>query len=185
MDTCSGWLPPDNLARGISVPEKKDIVLLPNRHNLCVTPYELHPKGCPNFNKKKGCPPNSVEFFEFFDETKPIFIVWSVFDLGAHVQKMRRQHPEWSERQLYCCLYWQGRARRFLRDTIEEYQTQFPLLGETLSIRPDSRGAVSTCPEAMGLNVTATMRNLGEILEWPVKTKVYHVAVIGSLLNLR
>ena len=35
------------------------------------------------------------------------------------------------------------------------------------------------CPEAMGVNVTATMKNLGVKLEWPPETVVHKVAIIG------
>lgn len=28
--------------------------------SLCQTPYPGHKLGCPNFNKKSSCPPNSV-----------------------------------------------------------------------------------------------------------------------------
>jgi hypothetical protein len=38
---------------------------------------------------------------------------------------------------------------------------------------------VSYCPEAMGVNVTATMKNLGVELEWPPKNIVRKVAIIG------
>lgn len=30
---------------------------------LCVKPYYNHKKGCPNFNKKAGCPPG-IGFFD-------------------------------------------------------------------------------------------------------------------------
>ncbi|HUS88307.1 MAG TPA: hypothetical protein VMW91_02880 [Desulfosporosinus sp.] len=35
------------------------------------------------------------------------------------------------------------------------------------------------CPEAMGVNVTATMKNLGIELEWPPQNVVHKVAIIG------
>lgn len=37
------------------------------------------------------------------------------------------------------------------------------------------------CPEAMGVNVTATMKNLGVTLEWPPQKVVYKVAIIGTI----
>ena len=35
------------------------------------------------------------------------------------------------------------------------------------------------CPEACGINVTETMRLVGEILEWPPQTKTYQIVIAG------
>ena len=54
-----------------------------------------------------------------------------------------------------CCLYWQPRARKFLETEIYRFCA--------------SRGGhvVTRCPEAMGLNVTETLRRAGVEMEWP------------------
>ena len=43
----------------------------------------------------------------------------------------------------------------------------------------------SFCPEAMGVNVTATMKNIGVTLEWPPQEVVRKVAIIGVRKNER
>ena len=119
---------------------------------LCARPYPLHPRGCPNFRKKRGCPPDAPKIDEIYDLSVASYAIWNVFPLGEHVAALRAKHPSWSERQLYCCLYWQPRARAQLEVEIEEFiKHGTRLVGATLVVR---------CPEAMGLDVTATMRSI-------------------------
>jgi len=135
---------------------------------LCVKPYPLHPKGCPNFGKKLGCPPQAQHIEAYFDLSLPTHVIWNAFALGDHVRFLRAKYPRWSERQLYCCLYWQLRARAALDAEIERFMA-------------DEKAArwVTRCPEAMGLEVTATMLSLGITLEWPPREWAYQVAFAG------
>ena len=134
---------------------------------LCSKPYPNHPKGCPNFGKKATCPPQIGKFEDLYHIKKPIYVIWNIFDFGSHVEKLRERHPQWTQRQLECCLYWQPRARKALKVRIGQFKRVYPEM------------TVSTIPEAMGINVTATMADIGEMLEWPPKTKTYQVAIAG------
>ncbi len=139
---------------------------------LCTKPYPNHKKGCPNFKKRSTCPPDVRYLYQIIDKTKPVYVIFNIFDFGAHVAKMRARHPEWSDRQLANCLYWQGTARKQLKDKVKEFLK-------------DKRGLLPIyCPEACGVNVTATMANIGEHLEWPPVTKTYQVAILGTALIL-
>ena len=136
--------------------------------NLCYHPYPNHLHGCPNYGKKKGCPPNCAKITEVLDLSKPTWVIWNVFDFGAHVRRMALAHPDWSDRQKACCLYWQPVARRALKFEIMLFVAQkYPV-------------RVMDNPEAMGVNVTETMRLIGQELEWPPKTKTYQVAIAGT-----
>jgi hypothetical protein len=86
---------------------------------------------------------------ETLDMTKPVHFVATIFDLAEHVAKMRAAHPAWSDRQCACCLYWQGGARKFLRQKVREW-----LL--TPAQEPIFKGFwhVVWCPEAQGVNLT-------------------------------
>lgn len=137
--------------------------------NLCIYPYPGHKKGCPNFNKKNGCPPGAKLFDTVYDLSQPIFAIIHKFDLAGHVARMKGLHPEWSQRQLECCLYWQPRARKQLLQHIKYF----------LSDHPGYK--VEACPEAMGVNITGTLKNSGLILEWPPKEWAYQVALAGKL----
>lgn len=102
------------------------------------------------------------------DLSQPTWVVWSTFDLGGHVRRMQAKHPDWSDRQLRCCLYWQPRARKILGCAVVDFLVEHPGLH------------VLWTPEACGVNVTATMAKAGEILEWPPRETTYQVVVAGS-----
>lgn len=143
-------------------------VVDPAVRGLCARPYPGHPRGCPNFKVKPGCPPGAPPVERVFAAGAPLWAVVNEFDLGAHVARMRARHPGWSDRQLRCCLYWQGTARRQLEDKIAALRAARPGL------------VVARCPEALGVNVTATLRLAGIDLEWPPVTIVRQVALAGS-----
>lgn len=136
---------------------------------LCTRPYPGHPKGCPNFNHKEGCPPQGKLYDEVYDLAKPIYAIFNWFDLKAHKERMNVIHPDWSERQISCCLYWQPTARKMLQEQIDEVFGVNDLTGYR----------VEKCPEAMGINVIKTMQQVGISIVFPPKDWVYQVALAG------
>lgn len=148
----------------------KNVVVDYSVRELCYHPYPNHPKGCPNYGKHGSCPPKCPRIEDWFDISEGFWVVWIIFDFAAHRRNMRRKHPEWSQRQIDCCLYWQGRANKMLREEVADVKYYLEGRGDW---------HVSFCPEAMGVNVTATMKNLDVELEWPPETIVYKVAIIG------
>lgn len=135
---------------------------------LCAKPYEGHPKGCPNFRSRETCPPTAPFFGDAFDLSKPVYAITETFNLAAHVLSMKRKHPDWSDRQARCCLYWQGGVRKALNDSVNRFLQHHP-------------GLICTdCPEAMGVDVTATMAAVGVQLEWPPESYVTKIALAGS-----
>jgi len=140
---------------------------------LCNRPYPNHPKGCPNHHKRAMCPPRCPHLEDYYDISQGFYVVWIEFDIGAHIRRMAERHPNWSQRQKECCLYWQGTARRKLKEAVAvvEYEKYY--------CKDKINWKTSFCPEAMGVNVTATMKNLGVILEWPPQNIVRKVAIIG------
>lgn len=140
---------------------------------LCSRPYEGHPRGCPNFGCKKRCPPMAPTLYEVFGYAQPFYAIWSTFDLGGHVRAMAVRHPEWSQKQIYCVRYWQGTARARLRKEVLAFR----------QAHPDKNWTVEETPEAMGVDVTATMKTAGVALIWPPGDTVYHVALAGIALT--
>ena len=143
------------------------VVLDPAVRGLCCRPYELHPRGCPNFGKRATCPPAAPLYGEVYDLAQPVYAVVTEFDLAAHVARMREAHPDWSDRQLRCVLYWQGGARKKLARRIAE------VLQRCRVYRAE------TCPEAMGVNVTETLKQAGIEMEWPPIRIARQVALLG------
>ncbi len=135
---------------------------------LCVRPYTNHPQGCPNFDKKSGCPPSAPTITDTLNLHQPIYAIWNRFDFSEHVERMRKLHPKWSQRQCECCLYWQGSARKQLRNIIAGFLAQYRGL------------VVIACPEAQGVNVTETIRRIGIDLEWPPQNHTYQIVLAGS-----
>jgi hypothetical protein len=99
----------------------------------------------------------------------PFYLVWNTFDIAAHMNRLRAKQPDWSERQLACCLYWQGAARKALRAEVERFMEEH------------GRGwTVLERPEACGLNVHASMEFNAKIsLEWPPRNFARQVALLG------
>jgi predicted metal-binding protein len=134
---------------------------------LCFKPYPLHKNGCPNYNKKMGCPPKAPLIFDVLNLDQKVYAIYNIFDIGFHVEKMRKLHPKWSDRQLKCCLYWQSKARKELKVKIIEFLREFP------------KYYVVNNPEAQGVNLTETMKNVGIILEWPPEKLAYQIVLSG------
>jgi hypothetical protein len=81
---------------------------------------------------------------------------------------MHAKHPNWTDRQIRCCLYWQSKARKELREKLKLFLSEHPEF------------IVLTTPEACGVDVDATMASLGAKLEWPPVSLAYQVALVGS-----
>jgi len=134
---------------------------------LCPRPYPGHPRGCPNYGHRPTCPPGSPLIDAILYLPAPVFVVHIEFDIGAHAAALRERHPEWSERQVYCCLYWQPRARKYLRAEEDRARLEMGV------------GRVVHCPEAHGVYVDALMRHLGVTLEWPPRNTARLVSLAG------
>jgi len=154
----------------------RHVVLNPSVRLLCQRPYPGHPKGCPNFGRQEGCPPSAPMFDAVIDCSKAILVKWAEYDLEAHRQRMWARHPRWSKRQAECCLYWQGRVESKLEDRVAAY-------GAVNLFGPNRIAGglyVTYRPEALGVDVTATMKIIGVELEWPPEKIVRKVVLIGE-----
>ena len=145
----------------------KELIIDYRTREWCKLPYPDHPKGCPNYGKKSGCPPHAPLIEEFVDIHNLIWLVTVEFDLASHVQRMLKLHPKWSNRQARCVLYWQPKVNKELKEAMLRYN--HTIWGSVYTL----------CPEAMGVNVIETARRRGiQIKDFPTD-KVYKVALIG------
>ena len=78
---------------------------------------------------------------------------------------MQQRHLDWTQRQLECCLYWQGKARKELKKEIALFKCAHPEFD------------IYTCPEATGINITETMKKVGILLEWPPVNFTYQISL--------
>ena len=139
---------------------------------LCRAPYPNHPKGCPNYDKRYTCPPSVPVIGRVLDLSDDIYIIYNRFDFAGHVQRMKEKHFKWSQRQLECCLYWQGTARKQLRHEV----------GLFTEIHGFARQIIF-CPEACGVDISATMKQVEVELEWPPREYTYQVALAGYAIG--
>ena len=138
---------------------------------LCAKPYYLHRRGCPKFGSgHPHCPPFAPLFDKYFDINVSVYAVINEFDMRQHVAKMACRNPTWSQRQLTCSLYWQPSARKQLSNKIDL----------VLSLDHFRDYHATICPEAMGVNVSKTLINIGIELEWPPINIARQVALIGK-----
>ncbi|WP_319525754.1 hypothetical protein [uncultured Desulfosarcina sp.] len=148
----------------------KRLILSDRAGRWCRLPYPDHPKGCPNYGKTEKCPPKAPAAGDYFDLSRPTWLVHSEFNLASHIARMEKKHPEWTLKQCRCVLYWQPASRRQLKYRIEEALSIVNADGSTL------------IPEAMGVNVYATARLSGLHLERIRHLEMCrHVALIGSI----
>jgi len=120
---------------------------------MCLNPYYRHPKGCPNFHIKKGCPPEVLNISQQYD-TEHLNMILLKFPFEQYISAKSQIHPQWPLRQLANPRHWQGHLRSTLYrywDTIKDEYPSFTLI---------------TGPEAMGINVGSTLENMNIPLGW-------------------
>jgi predicted metal-binding protein len=135
----------------------------------CKLPYPNHPRGCPKYNHSEECPPKAKHVQEVFDLYQQHWFAVEAFDLSRQTRVMAERHPEWSERQCRCCLYWQGGVRKRLRETCERLVNELPGFIYTLN------------PEAMGVNVFRTAHRHGLMIRKNPEI-VHKIALIGRTI---
>lgn len=135
---------------------------------LCQRAYYNHPRGCPNYGKKNGCPPDCRTICQIISRESPVYAIWNKFDFAGHCLEMRRQHPAWSKRQVECCLYWQPKARKQLSSEITKFLAEH------------HNFIIVANPEGAGVNLTKSMQAIGIELEWPPETVAYQISLAGQ-----
>lgn len=140
-----------------------DIISDIRSRDWCKLPYPNHPHGCPNYDKRIGCPPQVSLFNEVI--TSPYTLVGIKFNLEKWINRMKDKHPNWSDKQARCCLYWQGKVRKVLREKCKEIVKDEEM--------------ILYKPEAMGIHVFRTCASIGIKLEKNPTKYVWKIAIIG------
>jgi len=83
----------------------------------CLRPYDRHPNGCPNYNKKL-CPPNTFYFKERVDEYDYFYLIYIIFNFKKYKDLRRKKHEDWSEKQLGNRRHWQSSVKKLLKEEI-------------------------------------------------------------------
>lgn len=144
------------------------LVINPKTQEWCCLPYPDHLNGCPKYDCSEKCPPGYHLIGQVLDIEKPIYIVAIRFNLGAQSRRMKTLHPDWTDRQCRCLLYWQGTVNKRLKQEVNKV-----LVNKKLG------NIVEFNPEGAGVNVTLTCFYSDIKLEWPPRKYVYKLALVG------
>ena len=157
----------EQITKGIIVHSlrKEDIVIDYRARAWCKLTYPGHSKGCPNWGKREGCPPKAKLFEQV---VKPPFTLVAVkFNLDEHARRMKEKHPDWSDRQVRCVLYWQRKLDKKLREESEKVASK--ILNSHIVYKP----------EAHGIQLFKTCENIGLILERNPQNILWKMTIVG------
>jgi len=129
----------------------------------CTLSYPGHPKGCKNFPQ---CPTKYPDFKSIEHKYK-WFAVMVEFNLKHFAEQMRIKHPNMTENQSRCLLYWQPRVRKQLKQ--KAYVNAYKFNGDI----------VLEIPEACGVNVIITMMKAGVLININHPNIVKKIMLIG------
>ena len=145
----------------------KNLVYDMRAKDWCKLPYPNHKKGCPNYNKNPDCPPQSPNIEEFIKINRKKWFIVECFDLEKHRNKMKKKHPEWTDKKCNCLLYWQkGVRKRLIEKCIKFISGNKDLIYTLL-------------PESMGVHVFNTAKSIGIPIKRNPNKKVFKIALVG------
>ncbi len=149
-------------------------------HQLCTQKYYNHSKGCPNFNKKDGCPPHIQHISQQYD-LESMNMLLLRFPFYYYITLKQQEHPDWSLRELSNQRHWQNHLKGTLNEYWKNIKNEYP---EYKLIKN---------PEAQGVNVEETLSNIDIPLNWckqdeyenitQVPEYMYHVYLMGKELD--
>jgi len=126
-----------------------------------------HPKGCPNWNKKDKCPAHAPHFEDV--AIPPYWLVQVPFNLREHHARMREKHPDWSEAQVRCILWWQTGVNARLKRLAKEVRDSLP-----------GKNILLEVPEANGVNLFATCARVGLMLKANPTNVAHKMMIVGG-----
>lgn len=146
---------------------KKNLEISESYQCMCLIKSNSFRQGCPNYGKKLGCPPRSL-FNEGYSLDEPIYLIATDFDLTKGTQRIRENHPKWTEKAVYNPRYWQPTAKKLHEKEIQQF------------LEEHKGYAIERSPEGAGINVDRLCRLEGIELEWPPR-KITRIVSIGAM----
>lgn len=176
---------------------KETIAFDKNVRKYCLCKYTSHKIGCPNYNKKYSCPPNSpyLEDFILNGDFIEFYLVIGILDFKKYKEirlsilkernknDINKKFHKYSDRELGNLLYWQNQMKNHIFskiNEIEETNPNFYLLvcgsGYTSKNKNDSLGLYSM--ESVGIHVFDTFKNNNMEIE---RNPVNYVRLVNLL----
>ena len=157
----------------------------------CQLPYPDHPNGCPNYGKNPSCPPDAEYMDSILSKYSHFYLIYAIFNLDGQKRRMLSRHPDWTDRQATCLLYWQNSVKKALQERLREIQEINPekRLYVLSSGSGFKQGAFNQekiySLEAGGIDVFRTLKKNGISFELKPEKKVKLVTLACSNGKLR
>ena len=143
------------------------------RGEWCQLSYPNYPNGCPNYGKKPECPPNSKHVKTVFNLNEKHWFIVAEFDLKKQSDRMRASNPNWTEKQCRNSRLWQSSVHKKIRDEI------YALIERKIGFHY----VYTLEPEAMGIHVIKTAKNLGIPIKTTLKDTIFKIGLVGYPKN--
>lgn len=144
------------------------IILEPKKiARLCRHPYHGHRDGC-----KRGC---KFHFYdEVIDKTQDVWAIYFSMNLNKLWDKIRKNNPHFTKRQVENMRYWNGRKNKYLRIMEQEFLKEHPgPWAKALNRGPNGTNYT------FGISYNKTMNQTEAKLHWPPNAYPITVQFVG------
>lgn len=158
----------------------------------CQLPYNNH-SCCMNYNKNKSCPPHSPYLEELKNYFNYFYLVYLKFNFKAYKLIRKKEHPNWSKKQLENLLWWQRPVTNILRDKIidiflnnKNKLIYFLCSGSSISYKNmNTYQDKIYSMESVGIYVFETLKNNDIDFELKPKNTITFVSLLCSYKKLK
>ena len=175
----------------------EDIIFDPNVQSYCVNSNFK----CPSYGHSWACPPEAPYLEHEVSTYKKFYIVYVKFDLSAYIEEIKAKNPKRSEKSIRNAFF----IKNLLRDRLEQgilnfiekrqnsYERKLILWDGfcRLCFNENDKGCtydtgvpcrypnkIRYSMEAVGIDVTQTVKNLDFNIEWPPNDFVYRFGLV-------
>ena len=155
---------------------------------------------CPNYGHNWACPPEAPYLDNILTKYTYFFLVYEKFDLKAYISEKKSRFPNRSEEKIKNAFYREQFMRDWIEQDIKKFVENLERKYEEIFILWDGHcrvcekvqkncsydeGIACRYPtdirysmEAVGINVTETVKNLNLDIEWPPKNYAYRFSLV-------
>ncbi|MHA1642197.1 MAG: DUF2284 domain-containing protein [Promethearchaeota archaeon] len=174
----------------------KDLIFDKKVQTMCVSDKFK----CPNYGHSWACPPEAPFMRDKLQHYDKFYLIYHEFDLKDHVDKIKREKPNWTEEKIISYFYRKEIMRDLMEEEIFKFINNIESNNDNVFILWDGHcrlcekegkkctydeGQPCRYPdkirysmEAVGINVIETVRKLSFKIEWPPKKYVYRFGVV-------
>ena len=176
--------------------DKKNIVFDPEVQTYCINPGFK----CPNYGHSWACPPEAPYLDKILREYVKFFLIYEKFDIKEYIREKRKKFPKRDEKKLRNAFYRDNFMRNSIEENVNAFINKYDEKYNEILVLWDGHCRVceknkekctydsgSECRypneirysmEAVGINVTETVKNLNLDIEWPPKHYAYRFSLV-------